>query len=88
MVLFLLLECMFPNILRLVAVSSNPGCPLFTVRAASPPSNLGCSYPTSPPCTFIPVVRQQAVAEHEPAALVTLQVVGPLEEPALEAVQR
>lgn len=38
--------------------------------------------------TFLPVVRQQAVAEHEPAPLVAFQVVGPLEQPALEAVQR
>lgn len=34
----------------------------------------------------VPVVAEQPVAEHEPAALVALQVVGPLEEPALVGV--
>ena len=53
-----------------------------TTMSASPPFKL------SPhPDTSIPVVRQEAIAEHEPAALVALQVVGPLEKPALEAVQ-
>jgi hypothetical protein len=38
--------------------------------------------------TSVPVVGQQAIAEHEPTALVALQVVSPLEEPTLVAVQR
>lgn len=35
---------------------------------------------------YSPVVGEQAVAEHEPAALVALQVVGPFKEPAFAGV--
>lgn len=34
----------------------------------------------------VPVIGEQAVAEHEPAALVALQVVGPFKEPAFAGV--
>lgn len=34
----------------------------------------------------LPVIGEQAVAEHEPAALVALQVVGPFKEPPFAGV--
>lgn len=35
---------------------------------------------------FLPVIRKQPIAEDKPASLVTFDVVGPLEEPALVCV--